>query len=174
VRETYEGTSSPWLASPRVTLGASWSLLQVDYTTEFPDSRLAVEILNQASPGSAFDVDDVSIEYIAGTGEPGPRQGPTPGASDGTDFAPVLQPNPMGVHGATFRFTTRRPGAATIHIYDLAGRRVCELVSPGNAGAHVVRFDGRGADGARLALGVYHYQVRCADGVRSGRLVLIQ
>ena len=175
VREAYEGTSSPWVVSPVLSLGSNWSLLQVDYTTQFPQSRLAVEILNQGLPGTAFDVDDVSIQYLAGTGEPGPRQGPTPGTSpDGSDFAPLVQPNPMGPGGATFRFTTRQPGVATVHIYDLAGRRVRELRSSGDPGAHVLRFDGRGADGVRLAVGVYHYQVWSADGLRVGRLVLLE
>ena len=173
VRENYDGTSTPWHASPRTLLGSGWTLLQLDYTTQFPESRLALEILNQGNPGTAIDVDDVSMAYVAGTGERGPRQSPTPGASDGLDFAPVLHPNPMGTHGATFRFTTSRPGAVTIHIFDLAGRRVRELVSDGRAGAHVLRFDGRGPDGAPLAFGVYHYRASFAGAVRTGRLVIL-
>jgi hypothetical protein len=176
VRETSGGNATPWSSTPLVTPDGTWQALVLDYTTMFAGSSLTLEVVHTPwQPGSSFRVDDVTIEYLPGTGVPGEDRGPRPGGiSDGSDIAPALSPNPVRAGGAWFRITTPRAGEVAVHLYDLAGRRVRTLRDPGTAaGMHVLRFDGRGDDGARLALGVYHYQVRSPAGVRTGRLVLV-
>ena len=42
------------------------------------------------------------------------------------------------------------------------------------AGRYVVRLDGWGAGGASLMEGVYYFQIRTADGARTGRFVVIR
>jgi len=176
VRETANGAVTPWTTAPLVIPSSTWQVMELDYTAVFAGSSLVLEIVYTPwQPGASFRVDDVAIEYQPGTGLPGERPGPRPGdAPDGNDFAPRLSPNPMRADGAWFRITTPRAGEIAVHLFDLAGRRVRTLRDPGAAaGTHALRFDGRGDDGARLAVGVYHYQVWSPNGVRTGRLVLV-
>jgi len=65
-------------------------------------------------------------------------------------------PNPSAETGTTFSFALSEPAAATLEIYDVAGRRVRALVRLAEApGERSVFFDGRDASGGRLASGVY-------------------
>lgn len=176
VRETHGNVSGPWTTSPHVTLSSVWAELAFDYTSLFKGSKLAVEIVNQSwDPGSAFFVDDVSIECEPG--ERGGRDDPWPerGGTEAPAFAAAVRPNPMSGGGTWFRITTTRPGAVAVDVFDLAGRRVRELPSTAGTGpgSHAIHFDGRGADGSRLAAGVYHYRVRSAHGLHTGRLVRV-
>ncbi|MCK4411971.1 MAG: hypothetical protein KAY32_00370 [Candidatus Eisenbacteria sp.] len=82
------------------------------------------------------------------------------------------RPNPF------FRTTTivfHIPTATEVHLgaYDVAGRLVRTLVDGQRiVGEHRIEWDGRGADGVRLASGVDFYRLR-ADGFEETRRVLI-
>jgi hypothetical protein len=63
-----------------------------------------------------------------------------------------------------------------VDIFDVAGRRVRELVDDMDApaGAHQVRFDGRSSNGQRLGAGVYFYRIDAGEGMSRGRLVILK
>ena len=58
---------------------------------------------------------------------------------------------------AAISFTLGRPGPVTVRIYNRAGRLVREVASgqPMNAGANLVRWDGRDSDANLVQAGVY-------------------
>lgn len=68
-------------------------------------------------------------------------------------------PTPFGT-ATTISFELAAPGRAVLTVYDLAGRRVATLLDREMpAGPHSVQWDGRGTGGARLASGMYVYQL---------------
>lgn len=77
---------------------------------------------------------------------------------------------------ATIRFSSLVSGEARVEIFDAGGRRVRSLpAGPLGTGSHEISWDGRGADGAPAAAGVYLVRVT-VDGVPvgSGRLIRTQ
>ena len=81
-------------------------------------------------------------------------------------------PNPFRT-ATTITYRLPRRARVTLAVYDVRGRRVRTLVSRHQpAGRHTTTWDGRDADGAPLAAGVYLYQLHI-DGavVASRRLV---
>jgi hypothetical protein len=65
-------------------------------------------------------------------------------------------PNPFNPR-TTISFTLAEPGPVSLHVHDLAGRRVASLLEGCNllAGAHSREWDGRQADGSLAAAGIY-------------------
>jgi hypothetical protein len=86
-----------------------------------------------------------------------------------------VSPNPLNP-SATLTYRTTRPGAVTITVFDPSGRAVRTLLRESfvSAGYHDVKVDGTGDGGARLASGVYFYRVDTADGVATGRFVVMK
>ncbi len=78
-------------------------------------------------------------------------------------FAPP-QPNPA--RGSThFHFRLETPGSVELSVYDLAGRRVRQLVRNSmSAGAHEVFFDGRDEHGQPVANGQYLARLQVRGG----------
>jgi chitodextrinase len=95
-------------------------------------------------------------------------------ASGGVQAASV-SPNPLNP-SAILTYRTTRAGAVTITIFDPSGRAVRTLLRESfvPAGYHDVRLDGTAADGAKLASGVYFYRILTAEGVASGRFVVMK
>lgn len=95
-------------------------------------------------------------------------------ASGGGQNASVW-PNPLNP-SATLTYRTTRPGAVAITVFDPSGRAVRTLLRESfvPAGYHDVKVDGNGEGGARLASGVYFYRVETADGVATGRFVIMK
>lgn len=82
-------------------------------------------------------------------------------------------PNPAR-DGATLRFAMPRPGAASLALHDVSGRRVRVLVRGEQpAGEQRVRWDGRDQSGRSCPPGLYFVRLATADGVRTARLVLM-
>lgn len=82
-------------------------------------------------------------------------------------------PNPFDVR-TTLDYTLPHAAHATLAVHDLAGRRVRVLVDALRpAGAHAARWDGRDADGRRLAPGAYLGVLRVGAEVRTRMLVLL-
>jgi len=77
----------------------------------------------------------------------------------------ALLPNPPNP-GASIQFTTSRPGRVRARVFDIRGRLVRTLDTGGEAvaGAHAVRFDGRGNSGQLLPSGIYLFRVETPDG----------
>jgi len=83
-------------------------------------------------------------------------------------------PNPTtGV--TSFRFATSRPGSVQAVVYDVRGRRVRSLASPGAAtGTQEIRWDGRDDNGRTAPAGIYFARVRTPDGESAARFVILR
>lgn len=116
--------------------------------------------------GEGWYVDDITV--MSAGGEPVPV--PVAPASFALDPA---FPNPTAGR-TSIAFRLPAPSPVSLDVYDVRGARVRSLVSgPRVAGPHVVDWDGRAADGSRVAPGLYFYRLEAqAFGVRSGRLVV--
>lgn len=87
-------------------------------------------------------------------------------------FAPV-SPDPVTT-SARFSFSLAQDGAELAH-YDITGRRVAVLSNGSlTAGAHVLAWDGRVSNDARLAPGVYLARLATASGELTRRLTLLR
>ena len=171
VRESNSTQTGGWISLSAVSLSLSWTALDLDVVTALNGSTLDMQVLDTpAVLGTAFRMDDVSIVPTSTT-----VIADVSSLTGDRAESPGMHPNPMGAAGASFVFATSRPGAVSIAIYDLAGRRVRSLLG-GHAGAgvHAVAFDGRGDDGGRLRDGIYYYRVESPDGTRSGRIVVMK
>ncbi|HEY6572477.1 MAG TPA: PKD domain-containing protein [Candidatus Eisenbacteria bacterium] len=93
----------------------------------------------------------------------------------GKSLAGSVHPNPLHQAG-TVVFETSKPGPIKILLFDLHGRLVRTLLDQTHAagGRHEVPIDGRDARGRRLASGIYLYRVQAAEGVATGRLMILQ
>jgi len=64
---------------------------------------------------------------------------------------------------------------AELEVYNVAGQKVVTLMQGDyRAGAHVLRWDGRDANGGELGSGVYFYRLRAGVEVRTLRMVLLK
>lgn len=87
----------------------------------------------------------------------------------GTFALSQAKPTPS-TGSATISFGLENDGPASLKVYDLSGRRVVTLVdSRLRAGAHEVRFDGRGLPG-----GVYFYRLEAGNQSATRKLVLVR
>jgi hypothetical protein len=59
--------------------------------------------------------------------------------------------------------TLDRPGPIEIRVFNVAGRMVRSWTEERPAGTHVIRWDGRGGDGARAASGLYLFRLTMPD-----------
>jgi len=97
---------------------------------------------------------------------------PTPLA--GTALLEPGVPNPFNPSTQLF-FNLDRTRHVTLAVYDAAGREVAVLVDANRpAGRHVVRWDGRDAQGRPAPAGVYVARLRAGDRTESRKLALIK
>jgi len=96
---------------------------------------------------------------------------PSLGASDLQFAAP--RPNPFSA-GTTLQFDLARRAPVSLAIYDAQGRRVRSLLPTESMepGSYSIHWDGRDADGARVASGVYFAQLT-AGGTRVVRRAVL-
>jgi hypothetical protein len=88
-----------------------------------------------------------------------------------------LRPNVPNPFGASTRieFVLARPSPVSLTVYDVAGRRVAELVRGSlSAGPHRVIWDGTTRSGAPAAAGVYRCVLDTPDGRTSRSLMRIR
>ena len=92
-------------------------------------------------------------------------------AEAGIALAPP-SPNPAS-GGTSFSFVLPSPGRATLAVYDLAGRHVADLFGgEAPAGPTAVRWDGRDANGERVASGVYFVKLAAGGEERVQKIVV--
>jgi len=104
---------------------------------------------------------------------------PTAGVADGyysaTEpgrLALAVYPNPLRSR-ATIAWALPAAGRVSVKVYDASGRVVRDLVGEYmNAGQYSVTWDGRAADGRRIANGVYFCKLTTADGSRQQKVVI--
>ena len=83
-------------------------------------------------------------------------------------------PNPFNPTTAIV-FSLDREAPVSLSIYDVAGRLVRTLVdSMQNAGDKWVTWDGRNAEGERVATGVYYYRMRAPGFEMTKKMILLQ
>jgi hypothetical protein len=94
--------------------------------------------------------------------------------SSGFDIVGVV-PNPFNP-STTVRFVLPRALPVTAEVWSVTGTRVRTLANGATlaAGEHALRWDGRNADGERVASGVYLFRVSTPLGKRVARMVLVQ
>lgn len=106
----------------------------------------------------------LDIDYALGAGGPGD--------------SPVIRFGPRGNPTHTTAAVTlvlRQPvGAATLEVFDVAGRRVREIFSgPLGPGTHTIAWDGRRENGAQAHTGVFFVRARLDGRERITRFVLL-
>lgn len=83
------------------------------------------------------------------------------------------QPNPFR-ESMSIWYSLAKPTAVSVDVYDLAGRRVRRLwQGPQAAGSQVMQWDGRGANGRRVAAGVYFITFRTPAVSKSAKVVMV-
>ena len=83
-----------------------------------------------------------------------------------------VYPNPLRTR-AVIAWALPVGGRVSLKVYDATGRVVRDLVSERmDAGRYSVRWDGRAADGRRIANGVYFCKLVTAVGARQQKLVI--
>jgi len=98
--------------------------------------------------------------------------GPLPAAAGIALASPRPNPAPRGVAAFASRLGNR--AAVTIGIYDVAGRRVRELVSATrNPGEYVDSWDGRDGDGRQVRAGVYFARLAAGDRAVTRNFVVL-
>ena len=86
--------------------------------------------------------------------------------SGGQTFAAAsVSPNPLNPE-ATLTFTTTRPGAVRVDLFNIQGQLVRRLVDDPAmvAGVHEATIDGRGSRGEKLPSGVYYIRGTSSEG----------
>jgi len=85
-----------------------------------------------------------------------------------------VHPNPFNA-ATTIAWSQRAAAAATVDVYDLAGRRVRRLrTGVLAAGDRSLVWDGRNDAGRELASGLYHFTLRAGEAVVVGRITLVK
>ena len=83
-------------------------------------------------------------------------------------------PNPFNP-STRIRYDIPEDGIVSLTIYDLAGRKVRELVNKSqNAGYHLAVWDGTNDFGQSLSTGVYIYQIRSGSFVQSKKMIFMK
>ena len=85
-------------------------------------------------------------------------------------------PNPLvGGNSTQIKFSLPKAEKVSITVYDVAGRKVKTLASGvKQPGHHYIRWDGHNDKGARVATGIYFYQMKVGSKVMSKKIVLIR
>lgn len=162
-KDAYYNHFKPW----------SWQTTRPDTLTAFDgvtaDSiwRLQVRV---ASDGAAATLEDYRLQFhtppLIGIVE---SLGPPLRTAVGPCF-----PNPVAT-STVIPFSLAERGAVTIKIYDVGGREVQELKTlPLAPGHHSIGWDGRGSNGARVASGVYFYDMSASARTFKGRMVILK
>jgi WD40 repeat protein len=85
-----------------------------------------------------------------------------------------IAPNPLR-DAAWLRFELARDAPARLSVYDVQGRLVRRLLDDRlSGGVHRLRWDGRGADGRRMATGVYFLRLEQGTATRTLKLTIVR
>jgi hypothetical protein len=115
----------------------------------------------------------VSVEGALTTGGRFAATGTIRVFATGGALAASVTPNPLHSAGE-LQFTTIRPGALRVRLYDIQGRLARTLLDDpaARAGSHRVSFDGRDERGSALPAGIYFYRIETPEASTHGRLVI--
>ena len=111
---------------------------------------------------------------ISGTIDVSSAQASVPGAASLVLTLDAVRPNPAS-GPAQISFSLPATGAATIELYDVAGRLLRQWSWASlPAGRHEIQWDGTTADGRQAAPGVLLYRLRAGGQTVERRLVHLQ
>jgi len=115
--------------------------------------------------------DDVSILAIEVSVSSGVRE---PNGSF-TALTASVSPNPLNPE-ATLTFTTSKPGAAKVDMFDVKGSLVRTILGSTfrEAGRYKMKIDDRGESGEKLAPGVYFVRGTTADGTFKNTITILK
>lgn len=83
-------------------------------------------------------------------------------------------PNPFNAN-TNISFSLPESGQVKLQVYDLLGRNVVTLLEDFlEAGGHSISWNGRSANGADLATGVYFYRLQTEDFDKTKKMVLVK
>jgi hypothetical protein len=144
----------------------SWQTFTHRFTAS--GSTATIDFLNGTPAGTnEAGLDAVSL-VPASTLDAG-----APAPTGSLSFA-IPNPNPAR-DGLTLRFTLSRDGFVRLSVFDVSGRRVCELgAGERGAGEHVERFALRSGSGGHLANGLYVVTLEAEGRVLTRRLLVIR
>lgn len=138
-----------------------------------PVSSLFLDLnINSTSSGqnpidllqNAYDSWRSTVTGVASSGGPAPTH------------VELWQNSPNPFTGTTsIRFAVPRPGPVELSVYDVAGRKVADLLGTVLQPAeYAVRWDRRDASGRRVAAGLYFYRIDVAGESLSRRMVVLR
>lgn len=162
-----------WLSSEpfRITtdFGASWALVATPLVEPF-EMLPATVTAALLTPGGMV-VGSTKNRILLGRPDAA-VSAPGATASPGIELAAV--PDPFR-ESTRVRFSLPQAGPIRVTVHDLAGRLVADLASgPRAAGAHSVRWDGRGREGRPAPAGVYFVRLWTVEGVSAGKVVRLR
>ncbi len=146
-----------------------------DGTASTPWLTVAYEPRSDISPGNGRTFIPDTLAFEPGEPEPEPlstaiRPGGTRLAAKPPLEARTLPNSPVGL---AISFELAEAADVRAEIFDLQGRRVRDLADRRmSAGAQVLPWDGRDANGVRLGRGLYFARVRSGEHVSSTRVLL--
>jgi hypothetical protein len=161
------------MLSPVVTLSTTWQQLTLNIVSAGAGSTLDMQIVDTpVVAGEVFQLDDISYLRTSPAAQP-LVQSPA-SFEQGMVFAAHMTPNPVRAQGELL-FTTTKPGAITVQVFDVTGRLVSQpldgaFVPVGHHGVSVATRTGT----ARLSAGTYFYRLRAAEGIKAGRFVVME
>jgi hypothetical protein len=113
----------------------------------------------------------VATIIVVGSSTAAPNMG---GAATEDRGALRVYPNPS-TDGAEIRFALRRDTRVSLAVYDVAGRRIAEVLNEFRpAGDHHAYWDGRTTNGVRAAVGSYFVSMKTENGSEMRKLVQIR
>ncbi len=178
VLQVREYRGSTLVGSPKLSGGIklrkTWQRLSLDFVPKTAGTTLDLQIVDQpAVPAETLIVDLVAIEANSGAASPA-ASSEVSGFDDPLPRGAVLSPNPMR-EGGLLSFVVEQPGPARVQVLDVSGRVVRTLMDrDAEVGPQQVWFDGAGADGRRLASGLYFYRIVIASGTTTRRFAILK
>lgn len=152
------------LVLPAVTFAADTA----DVFTDLFSMDSGVNKITLASEQGGLTVDYVQVLKLVGTSSEKGNELPEGFALEQN------YPNPFNP-STTIQYEMGTSGHARIMIYDVLGRHVRTLVNGDMpAGVHRVTWDGRAADGATVASGVYLYRLEAGGAFKVRTMVMLK
>jgi aminopeptidase N len=143
-----------------------------DFSERIDSAAQTVSFVVPAEPtGLLVDPDDwiLDVQQVSPTSA---DFGPEVAAAQALSLLPA-RPNPFRTR-TEIPFYLPRGGRTTVTIHDAAGRTVRSFGTREEMpGARSLHWDRRDGDGGKVASGVYFVRLEGVDGVRSGRVVVI-
>ncbi|MBZ0141978.1 MAG: choice-of-anchor B family protein [Rhodocyclaceae bacterium] len=165
--------------------GGSWTNLETVATGTDAWAEVVIDLGAAVAPSTQmqlrFVVEDLGSEQYVEAGLDDVRittpatEAPLASAATAAFGLRTTGPNPFRAR-TTLEFDLPAPGAASLEVFDIAGRRVATLLDGTRlaAGRHRASWDGRDAAGALVSPGIYFVQVVSGQGADSRKVTFVR